>query len=281
MAGGGQHLQAIGPALGVGAPVDGLEEHLEGARHLFVRVVVVVAVLVGLVHQPLAQGLLPLEVGIQDLDEGRQGQVPPVEGQFLQGREAVRDAADAHGLDEAVVVAGAAGVVVPALGDAVVGDDGEEGVRHAPGVEALDDLVAPDLDVQEVADLGLEGREELVRGLEPGGVAGLRADLLLGAGVEPVVQRQLQHLHQVEVAREDVGLLAEGAHLHAAGAAPFPRVLQRLALAELLLHHGVRIEERRETVAIADDLQGMLQHPVRCPARPACCCWAAADASRR
>ena len=85
---------------------------------------------------------------------------------------------------------------------------------------------------------------------------------LAGAGVDAVVQGQLQHLQQVEVAGEDVGLLAEGAHLHAAGAAALAGVLQGLALAQLLLHHRVGVEQRGEAVAVADDLQGVLEHGV-------------------
>src|SRR5665811_24691 len=47
-------------------------------------------------------------------------------------------------------------------------------------------------------------------------VAGLRPDLPLCARIVPVVQRDLDHLRQVEVAREDVAFLAERAHLDTA-----------------------------------------------------------------
>ncbi len=80
-----------------------------------------------------------------------------------------------------------------------------------------------------------------------------------GARVHPVVQRQLQDLGEVEVAGEDVRFLAEGADLHAAGAAAGPGVLQRLPLAELLLDHRVGVEQRREAVPLADDPQRVLE----------------------
>ena len=95
-----------------------------------------------------------------------------------------------------------------------------------------------------------------------GRVARAGADVLAGAHVEAVVQREFQHLHQVEVAGEDVGFLAERAHLDAARAAALAGVLQRLALAELFFDHGVGVEERGEAVAVADDAQRVLQHRV-------------------
>ena len=42
-------------------------------------------------------------------------------------------------------------------------------------------------------------------------------------------------------------------------AAAGARVLERLALPQLLLDDGVGVEERREAVALADDAQGVLQ----------------------
>ena len=76
------------------------------------------------------------------------------------------------------------------------------------------------------------------------------------------MQRQFQHLDQVEVAGEDVGLLAEGPGLDAAAAAAGPGVLQRLALADLLLDHRVGVEDRGEAVAVADHPQGVLEQGV-------------------
>ena len=97
---------------------------------------------------------------------------------------------------------------------------------------------------------------------ERGRVARAGADVLARAHVEAVVQREFQHLHQVEVAGEDVGFLAERAHFDAARAAALARVLERLALAELFFDDGVGVEERREAVAVADDAQRVLQHRV-------------------
>ena len=77
------------------------------------------------------------------------------------------------GLDEPVVVPCAARVVVLALLDAVVRDDGQKGRGHQLGIHLLDDLVARDLRVEDVTHLCLEGGEdgvEVLVGLRgPGG----------------------------------------------------------------------------------------------------------------
>ena len=153
----------------------------------------------------------------------------------LDRRERVGDRARAHALDVGRVVARAAVVVVLAGGDAVADEEREEGRGHIAGVQPLDDVVAPDLDVDEVAQLLLEGGEELVEGLERARIAGLRAELLAGARIDAVVQRDFQHLGQVEVAGEVVVLLAERAGFDAAAGAAAAGVHQALARAQHLL----------------------------------------------
>jgi len=91
--------------------------------------------------------------------------------------------------------------------------------RRVLGVEALDRPVAGELHVHEVPHLPRPGGEQLVETDDAARVAGAGAEPPAGARVHAVVQRQLQHLHQVEVAGQDVGLLAERARLHAAAGA--------------------------------------------------------------
>ena len=93
-------------------------------------------------------------------------------------------------------------------------------------------------------------------------VAGLRAELLPGARVDAVVQGDLQHLGQVEVAGQVVVLLAERAHLHAAARAAAARVGHDLALPHQLLHDQVGVEDRGLAEAGADDLAGALDEAV-------------------
>jgi hypothetical protein len=178
----------------------------------------------------------------------------------LDGREAVRDRADAAALDVVGVVARPAVVVVEPLFDAVVDDRGQEGRGGVGGVHALDVVVDADLQVHDPVELAGEGGVEVVESGEVFGLAGLRADLLAGQLVAAVVQGQLQDLGHVQVAGQDVGLLAEGPGLDAAGAAALAGVLHGLADAHLLHDHGVGVEDGRVAVALADDLAAALRN---------------------
>ncbi len=168
-------------------------EDVEDAAHERVGAVVVVAVAGGLVEHPLAQRLVALPVVAQGGEQVGERHVAG-EHVVLQRRERVGDRADADALDVAGVVAGAAGVVVAARRDAVVDEHGEEHRGHVLGVELLDREVAAMLDRDHALELPRERREHVVEAREPA----------LGQG-------QLEELGQVEVAREDVGFLAEGA----------------------------------------------------------------------
>ena len=94
-------------------------------------------------------------------------------------------------------------------------------------------------------------------------IAGARPELPAGPRIAPVVQRELQDLGQVEVAGEDVRLLAVGAGLHAAAGAALARVLDALALAQQLGHDAVRVEQRRVAVALAHHAAGLAQEVLR------------------
>ena len=123
------------------------------------------------------------------------------------------------------------------------------------GVQALDHVVAADLDVHEMAQLLAERGEELVVGPELRAGRRSRCRSACRCADPAVVQRDFQDLGQVEIAGQDVGLFAECAGLHAAGSAAGARILDRLALPQQLFHHHVGVEDRRLTPALADDLQ--------------------------
>ena len=129
----------------------------------------------------------------------------------------------------------------------------QERRRHPRRVEPLDDPVAADLDVEEMPELALERVQQLVERRERRRVAGPRADAQAGRRIDAVVQRDLEHLRQVEVAGQDVGFLAERAGLDAAARAARARVLDALALAQQLLDDHVGVEDRRLAPALADD----------------------------
>ena len=101
-----------------------------------------------------------------------------------------------------------------------------------------------------------KGVEKLVEGLEGRRIAGLEADGLPGARVDPVVERDLEDLGQVEVAGQDVGFLAERAGLDAAAGAAVAGVDDRLALPDELLDDRVGVEDRGLAEAGLDDLAG-------------------------
>ena len=96
----------------------------------------------------------------------------------------------------------------------------------------------------------------------PGGVARFQADPLAAERVAAVVQGDLQHLDQVEIAGQDVAFAAEGPGLHAARGAAAAGVGQRLALAQHLGHQRLGIEQRRLAEAGAHDLQRPVQEGV-------------------
>ena len=181
---------------------------------------------------------------------------------MLDRRQRVGDRADADPLDVGGVVARAAVVIVAPLGDAVVDQRREERRGHVGRVEPLDDAVAAHLDLDEMPHLRQERREEVVERCEARRIAGARAELAAGPRVDAVVQRQLQHLRDVEVAGQDERLLAERAHLDAAGRAAVPRILHALAHPHQLLDDQVGVEDGRLAEPGADDLAGALDEAV-------------------
>ncbi len=110
--------------------------------------------------------------------------------------------------------------------------------------------------------LPLEGIEQLVEVGKRGGFSGFGAELSLRLRIETVVECQLQDLRQVEVAGQNVGLLAEGPHLDTAAAAAGPGVLERFALPNLLLHHCVGVENGGEAVTLAHHPECVVQQSV-------------------
>ena len=181
---------------------------------------------------------------------------------MLDRRQRVGDRADADPLDVGGVVARAAVVIVTALGDTVVDQGREERRGHVGRVEPLDDAVAAHFDLDEVPHLRQERREEVVECGEARRIAGARAELAAGARVDAVVQRQLQHLRDVEVAGQDERLLAERTHLDAAGRAAVPRILHALAHPHQLLDDQVGVEDGRLAEPGADDFAGALDEAV-------------------
>ncbi len=176
-----------------------------------------------------------------------------VEDMHLEGGHRIGHGAEADALDVAGVVARAAVVIVAASLDAIVGKEREERRGHIGCVQALDDVVAAHLHIDEVIELGAIGFEEGIERVEALRLARLRAKLPAGARVEAIVQRKLQHLGHVEVAGKVVVLLAERADLHASAGAAAARVGDTFAHAHQLLNDQVAIENGWLTETGADD----------------------------
>ena len=71
-----------------------------------------------------------------------------------------------------------------------------------------------------MAQLGLERGKELLKGGKILRAAKRQAQLSVGDGVIAVVEGDLQDLGDIEIAGEDVGLIAKGAGLNAAARSP-------------------------------------------------------------
>ena len=185
----------------------------------------------------------------------------------LDRRQAVGQAADADELNEGVVVAGPAGVVVAASANAVVGEHGEKRGGHQRAYICSMIWLPRILISRKWCNCRRKAANRSSKHWNADGWSRRGPELLSGARVHAIVQRQFQHLHQIEVASEDVGLLAESARFDATAAAAGPGVFQRLALANLFLHDRIGVEDRREAIAVANHPQRMLQHRVRRLAR--------------
>ena len=101
--------------------------------------------------------VMAFEVIVQSLHQFMHGEELMVEDIVFDGCQGIRDRTDTDTLDVFGVVACAAGIVVLALGDAVIGDDRQERSGHVLRVDALDPVGARDLDVDEVAHLAAVG----------------------------------------------------------------------------------------------------------------------------
>ena len=100
----------------------------------------------------------------------------------------------------------------------------------------------------------MPGLIELLKILERTRVSGFQANLLPRKRIHAVIQGNLQYLRCIEISRKKIGLLAECAHLYAAGAAAFTGILKGFPLPHQLFHVSIRVEHGRISVSLADNL---------------------------
>jgi len=264
---GRKEIDPVFSALGVRPVVDRLEISLENGFHDVVGVIVVVAVLGCLIEEALAQGLMPLVIFAERLEEGFHRDGLRVEDVIFDRGQDVGHRAQADALDVVRVVARSSGMVVLALRDTIVDQDGEERRRKDGRPKPLDDGVSRDLDIHEIAELRLERGEEIVIGLEFRRVAGFQADDLPRPRVPAVVEGDLQNFGHVEVAGQGVVFLAECARLDAAARSAVPRVLDGFSLPDEFLNDRVGVENRGLAEPGLDDAQGPPEKGIRSLAR--------------
>ena len=113
-----------------------------------------------------------------------------------------------------------------------------------------------------MAELPLVRGEQLVERGETCGVSRLEPDSLAGPRIDAVRERDLEHLRHVEVAGENIALLAEGPHLDASARPARARVGERFPLPDELSHDHVRVEHGRLPEACPDDARRALDERV-------------------
>src|ERR1041385_5026010 len=103
---------------------------------------------------------------------------------FPHRSQAVGTSTGRDGHDVRRVVTRPTVVIVAPVEDAIVDQQREEWRRHILRVHALDDVIAPDLDIDKVPQLAIERVKYFFERLEVSRISGRDADLFLGARVE-------------------------------------------------------------------------------------------------
>ena len=116
---------------------------------------------------------------------------------------------------------------------------------HEAGVDLLDEVVAANFDAQKMAKLDGPGLEKLLERSKPARIAGGKPELLAAPGIQAVVQGDFEHLGQIEITGEEIGLAAESpGFLHATAASPLAGIFHRLSLTHQFLNNGIGVENR-------------------------------------
>ena len=177
---------------------------------------------------------------------------------FLSEVRTVGNGAQSTALDVVRVVAGTLVVVIAAFADAVLDHHGEEWGGGVFGKHLIDVVADSDFLIDHVIDLFVEGVVELFVGGEIAGVTGGDPCHFAGAGVDAIIQSDLEHLGHVEVAGEDVGLFTKGTNLDTPGTSTFAGIGERFPLTDHLQHIGIGVKHGGVSVALANDVDRRL-----------------------
>ncbi len=123
--------------------------------------------------------------------------------------------------------------------------------------DSLDHVVPGNLDIDKVLQLPPEGCTQILERFK--GLRDRHVSIpicLPGLRIHPIMQGKLQHLHQVEIAGQNIGFCPEGPALHAAGGSAVAGILQAFPLPDQLLDNGIGVEDGGLTKAGFDNLYG-------------------------
>ena len=157
MAGCGQQIDVIGAVLGVFPAVDSRKIGLEKRFHDIIGIIVVISVPGGSVHEHQPGSFMAGKIIRQRCQKRCHGKVFPVKHMVADGRHHIGQGAQTHALNIGGVISGAAVMVIRSGCNAVIDQQRQKRRRHIPGIEALDDIVAPDLDVDKMMHLPDKG----------------------------------------------------------------------------------------------------------------------------
>lgn len=178
---------------------------------------------------------------------------------MLDRGQGVGDGPDPHALDIGRVVPGASVMIVLALGDTVINQEGEKRSRKIVSIDPLDDVVPSDLDIDEMVHLSAEGLDEILKRRKGPRISRFDTDPLADPRVETVIEGDFQDFRKVEVSGQVVVLLSENSRFHTPAGASRPCVLQRFPLPDHLLDDSVCVKDGGLAETCPDNLQSPFQ----------------------
>ena len=142
------------------------------------------------------------------------------ENMLLEHGEAVSCRTKTGALDIVGIIARTGIVIVPTLADAILDDNRKKRSRCVLGEHTIDVVADPHLGVDDEIQLPGKGLVKLFVTGKVTRLARLNPRPLTGHRVDAVVQCDLQNLRHIQVAGQNISLLAEGTDFDAATAAP-------------------------------------------------------------
>jgi len=129
--------------------------------------------------------------------------------------------------------------------------------------DGFDDVASVYLNADKMLHLFTEGFQKPAIIFKISGIAGADSHFSARAGIDTIVQGDLQNLGQVEISCQDVTLGAESPAFHTSAGTAIAGVVNIFPLPRQLLDDGVGIEDGRLSESGFGDLNGSVNEPVR------------------